>query len=122
MADEQRLGTISSRFTPSAEAVDTIAKMLGRGASVSAIGEALAISRNSVSGIIFRFRKANDARFKPAGTSAVLNRPQRMALLADAWADGALNQEDAAKTAGMTLQAARSMWSEICAKLGHQAR
>lgn len=107
---------------PSDEAVERIAQLLGRGASVTAIGEALEISRNAVSGIIFRFRRAGYPRFKPAGTSPVRSRKQRMGALADAWADGAPDLNAAAAAAGITAITARGLWSEICAGLGAQAR
>lgn len=108
-----------ARATPSEETIALICEQVSAGVSIGAIGAATGMTRNAVSGIVFRLRQAGDPRLPPAGACIIMTKAQQRDALADAFAAGAPTLAVAAGIAGVGPASLR--WAEVRAALGWQA-
>jgi hypothetical protein len=106
----------------SEELIGTIADKIRDGLTMGAIAELVGMSRNAVTGLVWRYRKRGDERFPEAGPSIIKTAEQQRDALADAWADGARDMDAAATIAGVASRLAPIRWAEIVAALGPQAQ
>ncbi len=106
----------------SEQLIATICEKAAAGLSYGVIGEAVGMSRNAVTGLVFRLRQRGDPRLPAARPSIATTAVEERNALAAAFADGAATLEDAARTAGLSLMSATNRWNEIRAQLGWQAR
>lgn len=102
--------------------IDAVIAGVVAGKSYRQIAPELGLTHNAVSGIVYRLRQAGDPRVPPAGQSPAMTKERARDALADAWANGAVNLQVAARRAGLTITQAKDRWREIVDGLGWQAR
>lgn len=101
--------------------IDIVGYRMREGRSTSVIAQALGMTRNALSGAVYRLRQSGDTRIPPAGVGAVATKEDQRNALADAFAEGAETVAVAAKRAGLALSKANDRWQEVRARLGWQA-